>query len=83
MSILGAAFNLSNNIVGAGIVEIPFAISQCSLILGTIMVAFFGVMMIKLLRLLIKTAKHVDVPSYERLAEASFGKSGEIKTCSV
>ena len=30
----------------------------------------------KSLRLLIETAKHVGVPSYERLAEASFGKMG-------
>mmetsp|Transcript_22225 Transcript_22225/g.27265 ORF Transcript_22225/g.27265 Transcript_22225/m.27265 type:complete len:863 (+) Transcript_22225:179-2767(+) len=75
-SVIGAAFNLSNNIVGAGIVGIPFALSQCSLILGTILIAFFGLMTVKSLRLLIETAKHVDVPSYERLAEASFGRSG-------
>jgi hypothetical protein len=76
-SILGAAFNIVNNIAGAAIVGIPFAISQCSLLLGTIMVAFIGLMTVKSLRLLVETAKHVDVPSYERLAEASFGKSGE------
>jgi hypothetical protein len=75
-SILGAAFNLCNNIVGAGLVGIPFAISQCSFILGSIMVAFFGLLTIKSLRLLIETAKYVNVPSYERLAEASFGKQG-------
>lgn len=75
-SILGATFNLCNNIVGAGIVSIPFAISQCSFFLGIAMVVLFGLMTVKSLRLLIETAKHIDVPSYERLAEASFGRAG-------
>lgn len=77
-SILGAAFNLCNNVVGAGIVSIPFAISQCSFVLGIFMVVIFGVMTVKSLRLLIETAKHINVQSYERLAEASFGKSGTV-----
>ena len=76
-SVLAASFNLCNNIIGAGIVGIPFAISQCSLLLGISMVVFFGVCTVKTLRLLIETAKHVDVPTYERLGEASFGKAGE------
>ena len=75
-SIIGSSFNLCNSIIGAGIVGVPFAMSQCSLLLGILMILVFGVMTIKSLRLLIETAKHVDVPSYERLAEASFGKSG-------
>jgi len=33
---------------------------------------------VKSLRLLIELAKHVDVPSYERLMEASFGRTGFI-----
>jgi len=75
-SVPGAAFNLINGIVGAGIVGIPFAINQCSLILGVFMIIFFAVLTIKSLRLLIETAKHVDVSTYERLAEASFGRFG-------
>jgi len=75
-SVPGAAFNLINGIVGAGIVGIPYAINQCSLTLGVFMVIFFAVLTIKSLRLLIETAKHVDVSTYERLAEASFGRFG-------
>ena len=75
-SLRGATFNLINAIVGAGIVGIPFAISQCSLVLGVGMVLFFAILTIKSLRLLIETAKHVDVSSYERLAEVGFGPSG-------
>ena len=76
-SVLGASFNLCNNIIGAGIVGMPFAISQCGFLLGVSMIVFFGLCTVKTLRLLIETAKHIDVPSYERLAEASFGKTGE------
>lgn len=75
-SVLGASFNLINAIVGAGIVGIPFAINQCSLILGVFTVILFAVLTVKSLRLLVETAKHVDVSTYERLAEASFGKAG-------
>ena len=41
-SVAGAAFNLINAIVGAGIIGIPFAINQCSLVLGFIMVNVFA-----------------------------------------
>ena len=43
-SVSGASFNLINSIVGAGIVGIPFAIQQCSLVLGLLMVNFFAAM---------------------------------------
>lgn len=43
-SVPGATFNLINAIVGAGIVGIPFAINQCSLILGVLMVVFFAIL---------------------------------------
>lgn len=75
-SVPGAAFNLINAIVGAGIVGMPFAIQQCSLVLGVGMILFFAMVTLKTVRLLIETAKHVDVSTYERLAEVSFGKRG-------
>lgn len=75
-SVSGAAFNLINSIVGAGIVGIPFAISQCSLVFGFMLVNTFALLTAKSLKLLIETAKHIDVSSYERLAEASFGNLG-------
>ena len=33
---------------------------------------------VKSLRLIVETAKHVDVPSYERLCEVAFGRLGFI-----
>lgn len=43
-SVSGAAFNLINSIVGAGIVGIPFAISQCSLVFGFMLVNMFALL---------------------------------------
>ena len=77
-TVSGAAFNLINAIIGAGIVRIPFALSECGLIYGVVMVILCALICVKSLQLLIETAKHVDVPTYECLMEASFGKPGFI-----
>jgi len=75
-SIFGTSGNLVNAIVGAGIVGIPYAMKECGLGSGILMVIFCAFLTDKSLRLLIETAKHIDVPSYEVLAEASFGFFG-------
>jgi sodium-coupled neutral amino acid transporter 11 len=75
-TILGASSNLIVSIVGAGIVGIPYAIQQSGLVAGLIMTIFVALITEKSLRLLIDTAKHIDVPSYEVLYEASFGYKG-------
>eukprot|EP00550_Attheya_septentrionalis_P001444 CAMPEP_0198290222 /NCGR_PEP_ID=MMETSP1449-20131203/8170_1 /TAXON_ID=420275 /ORGANISM="Attheya septentrionalis, Strain CCMP2084" /LENGTH=660 /DNA_ID=CAMNT_0043988699 /DNA_START=42 /DNA_END=2021 /DNA_ORIENTATION=- len=75
-SIMGASANLINAIVGAGIVGIPYAIRECGLVTGVGLVLFCALLTEKSLRLLIETARHVNVPSYEMLLEASFGTIG-------
>jgi len=75
-TVTGASFNLINGIVGAGIVGIPFAVKEAGLISGVVMIVMCAFLTVKSLRLLIETAKHVDVQSYETLLEASFGKFG-------
>ena len=75
-SVVGTSGNLINAIVGAGIVGIPYAMRESGLVAGIFMVILCAFLTDKSLRLLIETAKHIDVPSYEVLAEASFGKAG-------
>jgi len=75
-SLTGASFNLINTIVGAGIVGIPFAVKEAGFVAGVALVVLCAALTVKSLRLLIETAKHIDVPSYETLCEASFGKAG-------
>jgi len=76
--IWGTVANLVTTIVGSGIVGIPFAIRESGLVAGTFMVLFCALLTDKSLRLLIETGKHVDVPSYETLMEAAFGRFGFI-----
>lgn len=72
----GTASNLVNAIVGCGIVGIPFALRQSGFVAGVLLIVFVALVTEKSLRLLLNTAKHIHVPSYEMLAEACFGVTG-------
>lgn len=73
---LGCTANLINAIVGSGIVGIPYAIMNAGFVAGIFLIVFCAILTDKSLRLLIATAKHAKVPSYETVAEAAFGKWG-------
>ena len=73
---LGATANLVNAIIGAGIVGIPFAIAQAGLAAGVVLVVACAALTEKSLRLLVDTARHVGVPSYETLFESTYGTFG-------
>ena len=55
---------------------IPYAIKECGLVAGIILVLLCAVLTEKSLRVLVDTAKHVDVPSYETLFESTYGSAG-------
>jgi sodium-coupled neutral amino acid transporter 11 len=75
-AIVGCSANLINAIVGSGIVGLPFAVKEAGFCAGIFLVVLCGLLTEKSLRLLVETAKHAHVPSYETVAEASFGKVG-------
>lgn len=75
-TLLGCSANLINAIVGSGIVGLPFAVQQAGFVAGIALVISCAILTEKSLRLLVETAKHVHVPSYETVAEASYGKFG-------
>ncbi|OEU13167.1 Aa_trans-domain-containing protein, partial [Fragilariopsis cylindrus CCMP1102] len=75
-TIIGCSSNLINAIVGAGIVGIPYAIQESGFLPGIVLILFSGIVTEKSLRLLVETAKHSNVPSYETLMEACYGKYG-------
>mmetsp|Transcript_37842 Transcript_37842/g.91772 ORF Transcript_37842/g.91772 Transcript_37842/m.91772 type:complete len:648 (-) Transcript_37842:342-2285(-) len=77
-NIAGCTANIINAIVGAGIIGLPYAIKQAGFVAGIILVVFAALLTEKSLRLLVETAKHAHVPSYETVAEAAFGKFGFI-----
>lgn len=59
-----------------GIVGIPYAVRQTGFVAGIALIIICAIITEKSLRLLISTAKHVHVPSYETVAEAAFGLAG-------
>mmetsp|Transcript_40458 Transcript_40458/g.84656 ORF Transcript_40458/g.84656 Transcript_40458/m.84656 type:complete len:632 (+) Transcript_40458:79-1974(+) len=75
-SVAGATSNLVNAIIGAGIVGIPFAIHNAGLVAGICLVILCALLTEKSLRMLIDTAKHIGVPSYETLFESTYGTFG-------
>lgn len=81
--ILGTSANLVVSILGAGFVGIPYALKQSGLVSGLIMTIVSAVLVDKSLTLLIETAKHVDVTSYETLFEAAFGDRGFKGMCGI
>ena len=55
---------------------LPFAVQQAGFVAGVVLVILCAVLTEKSLRLLIETAKHVHVPTYEMVSEAAFGYYG-------
>jgi amino acid permease len=75
-TIAGATSNLVNAVIGAGIVGMPYAIKETGLVAGALLIALCAMMTEKSLRILIGTAKHVGVSTYERLFESTYGSFG-------
>ncbi|KAG7353357.1 transmembrane amino acid transporter [Nitzschia inconspicua] len=75
-TIIGCSANLINAIVGSGIVGLPYAVKEAGFCAGVLLVILCGFLTEKSLRLLVETAKHAHVPSYETVTEAAFGKVG-------
>ena len=75
-TVLACAGNLTNAIVGSGIVGIPFAINQSGWLAGIFLIVICALLTEKSLRLLVATAKHAHTASYETVAEAAFGIRG-------
>lgn len=75
-TVVGTSANLINAIVGAGIAGIPYSLREAGMVTGVFLVILCAFLTNKSLRLLVETAKHTNVPSYETLAEACLGRIG-------
>jgi len=77
-NLMGCTANLITAIIGAGIIGIPYAMKQSGLVAGWFLIVLSATLGCKSLTLLVETAKHVNVQSYEVLCEAVFGQLGWI-----
>ena len=75
-TISGATSNLVNAVIGAGIVGMPYAIKETGLVAGAFLIVLCAMMTDKLLLILIDTANHAGVSTYERLFEMTCGSFG-------
>ncbi|XP_072408037.1 sodium-coupled neutral amino acid transporter 4-like [Chiloscyllium punctatum] len=78
MSFGMSAFNLSNAIMGSGILGLSYALANTGIILFVILLATVAVLSLYSIHLLLKTAKEGGSLVYEKLGERAFGWPGKI-----
>lgn len=77
-SLFGVFLNLSNALIGAGILAIPYCYSKCGIIGGIILMAIFAVICCWTLNLMIIAGKKMNVCNYEDLGYECYGYYGYI-----
>ncbi|XP_007430333.1 sodium-coupled neutral amino acid transporter 4 [Python bivittatus] len=73
-----SAFNLSNAIMGSGILGLSYAMANTGIVLFIILLLSVAVMSLYSVHLLLKTAKEGGSLIYEKLGEKAFGWPGKI-----
>ncbi|KAJ1900156.1 hypothetical protein LPJ66_001649 [Kickxella alabastrina] len=75
-SMLSSFFNLTNAIVGAGVIGLPYAMQQTGLLLGVVMILVLAWLVDWTLRILALNAKMSGRQSYQDLVDYCFGRWG-------
>ncbi|KAM4610236.1 sodium-coupled neutral amino acid transporter 3-like isoform 1-T2 [Polymixia lowei] len=71
-------FNLSNAIMGSGILGLAFAMSNTGIILFLILLVCIAILSAYSIHLLLKSAGVVGIRAYEQLGNRAFGRPGKI-----
>lgn len=71
-------FNLSNAIMGSGILGLAFAMSNTGIILFIILLFFIAILSAYSIHLLLRSAGVVGIRAYEQLGNRAFGPPGKI-----
>lgn len=71
-------FNLSNAIMGSGILGLAFAMSNTGIILFIILLVFIAILSAYSIHLLLKSAGVVGIRAYEQLGYRAFGHPGKV-----
>ncbi|XP_058500058.1 sodium-coupled neutral amino acid transporter 3-like isoform X1 [Solea solea] len=73
-----SVFNLSNAIMGSGILGLAFAMSNTGLILFIILLVFIAILSAYSIHLLLRSAGVVGIRAYEQLGNRAFGPPGKV-----
>ncbi|XP_041655046.1 sodium-coupled neutral amino acid transporter 3-like [Cheilinus undulatus] len=71
-------FNLSNAIMGSGILGLAYAMSNTGIILFIILLVFIAILSAYSIHLLLKSAGVVGIRAYEQLGNRAFGPPGKM-----
>ncbi|XP_030049814.1 sodium-coupled neutral amino acid transporter 5 [Microcaecilia unicolor] len=71
-------FNLSNAIMGSGILGLAFAMSNTGIVLFVILLVCIALLSAYSIHLLLKSAGVVGIRAYEQLGQRAFGPAGKI-----
>jgi len=74
--LFSCTFNLVNNIIGGGVLALPFAMKSSGLIIGVFLIVALGLLSGLSALILVETSKLSDKKSYRGLAQTAFGVYG-------
>ncbi|XP_060930544.1 sodium-coupled neutral amino acid transporter 3-like [Limanda limanda] len=78
-----SVFNLSNSIMGSGILGLAFAMSNTGIILFIVLLLSIAILSAYSIHLLLKCAGVVGIRAYEQLGNRAFGSMGKIVAACV
>ncbi|KAM4562862.1 sodium-coupled neutral amino acid transporter 3 isoform 1-T4 [Odontesthes bonariensis] len=76
-------FNLSNAIMGSGILGLAYAMSNTGIVLFIILLVFIAILSAYSIHLLLKSAGVVGIRAYEQLGNRAFGHPGKVLAASI
>uniref|UniRef100_A0A8C8CRM2 Solute carrier family 38 member 5 n=1 Tax=Oncorhynchus tshawytscha TaxID=74940 RepID=A0A8C8CRM2_ONCTS len=76
-------FNLSNAIMGSGILGLAYAMSNTGIILFLILLLFIAILSAYSIHLLLRSAGVVGIRAYEQLGHRAFGQPGKVLAGSI
>uniref|UniRef100_A0AAY5KRK4 Amino acid transporter transmembrane domain-containing protein n=1 Tax=Esox lucius TaxID=8010 RepID=A0AAY5KRK4_ESOLU len=76
-------FNLSNAIMGSGILGLAYAMSNTGIILFLVLLLFIAILSAYSIHLLLRSAGFVGIRAYEQLGQRAFGQAGKVLAGSI
>ncbi|XP_036435175.1 sodium-coupled neutral amino acid transporter 3 [Colossoma macropomum] len=73
-----SVFNLSNAIMGSGILGLAYAMSNTGIVLFLMLLTFIAILTAYSIHLLLKSAGVVGIRAYEQLGLRAFGQAGKV-----
>eukprot|EP00761_Pharyngomonas_kirbyi_P012170 gb/GECH01012197.1/.p1 GENE.gb/GECH01012197.1/~~gb/GECH01012197.1/.p1 ORF type:complete len:507 (+),score=81.11 gb/GECH01012197.1/:1-1521(+) len=77
-SVIGSIFNLTNTIIGGGVLSLPFAFMSSGILLGLILLLVTAILAALSLMLLVRSIQWTGKFSYKEIARQAMGRAGSV-----